>query len=133
APGTAFNTWPMDGYDYQHTGCANCDEDMLVAAPLDGITRVSFTGPTPNPVAGMVEFSFAVPQRAVANLEIFDVRGRRVRTIFRDEVEEGPRVVTWDGRGKEGALLASGVYLAQLHVQGPGVSETLIRKVTVVR
>jgi hypothetical protein len=136
-----YRTWPMYGHDPQRTGCSDCPEDLVTSvdpdAPVDegagAITRVRFAPPSPNPVFGATTFEFAVPLRAAVSLDIFDVRGRRVYTVYRQETEPGVKTVTWHGRNERGEPLASGQYLARLRVQGPGIKELLTRKVTVLR
>ncbi len=76
---------------------------------------------------------FALPLRAKASLRIYDVRGRLVRTILREEVERGEQIVTWDCRDEGGRSVAAGQYLARLRVQGPGLDEDQVRKLVVLR
>jgi flagellar hook assembly protein FlgD len=48
------------------------------------------------------------------DLEIFDLRGRRVRTLSRQApFAAGEHRVTWDGRDDSGRAAGSGVYLAR--------------------
>ncbi len=133
----ARGTWAMYGHDPQRTGCADCPEDLVTGIDTDSpsgtITRVSFAGPTPNPVSGMTQFAFAVPARAAVKLEIIDLRGRRVFTVYQEEMESGSQVVTWNGQDSNGEPVASGQYFARLQVRGPGVDEMMTRKVVVVR
>jgi flagellar hook assembly protein FlgD len=44
-------------------------------------------------------------------LDIFDVRGRRVRTLWDQETAEGPGQTSWDGRDNSGRMARSGMYL----------------------
>jgi len=138
----ARQSWPMYGYDPQRTGCADCDEDITTAVDSGsdeesgGIeaTRVSFAAPSPNPLAGGgTTFSFALPGRAQVRLEVYDIRGRRVATVTREEATAGPHLIAWEGRDDTGRPLASGQYLARLTARGPGIDKTLLRKLTVLR
>jgi hypothetical protein len=135
----AFRTWPMYGHDPQRTGCSDCPEDVTTAVDDsdDGggetITRVRFAPPSPNPVHGATTFTFAVPVQAVVSLDIYDLRGARIYTLYREETEPGHRTITWHGRGALGEPLPSGQYLARLRVRGPCVNESLTRKVTILR
>ncbi len=134
--GISGRTWAMYGHDPRRSGCSDCSENMVSAVDPDSLgtlTRISFAGPSPNPVTGTTQFSFDVPRRAVVDLEIIDLRGRRVQTLHREEMEPGSRVVTWQGRDATGRLVASGQYFARLRVKGPGVDGEVIRKLTVVR
>ena len=136
APNDAHRTWPMYGYDPQRSGCHNCPVDLVT--PVEdggepGITRVSFAAPAPNPMSRRGSFRFAVPLRAAVSLEIYDVRGHRVRTILREEVAAGSRSVSWDCRDAAGHEVAAGQYLARLRVRGPGLDEDQVRKLMVLR
>ncbi|MBK9303909.1 MAG: hypothetical protein IPM94_08505 [bacterium] len=132
--GLASRTWRMYGYDPARSGCANCPEDVTTAVgDGGGVTRVSFAPPSPNPISGDAVFSFATPVRSVVELVVHDLRGRRVRTVTRTEIEPGSHVVGWDGRDDEGRPLSSGQYLATLQVRGPGLDQSLTRKLSVVR
>ncbi len=130
-------SWPMYGHDPRRTGCSDCPEDLSTAVEPgddgDRITRVSFAAPSPNPAAGSTRFSYAIPTRAVVSLEVYDLRGRRVDHVLREEFGPGRKVLTWDGRDRDGAPLPSGMYFARLQVRGPGVKEDLVREVTLLR
>lgn len=141
-PDNPEGRWPMYGYDPQRTGCANCYEDIYTSvdpggddeAVGEGTMRISFAAPSPNPIAGSgTTFSFALPGRAQVRLEIFDIRGRRVATVTREEAGAGEHILTWNGRDDAGRSLASGQYLARLQVRGPGLDRTLMQKITVLR
>ena len=125
--------WPMYGYDPQRTGCLDCEENLVSAAPIAGITRVSFAPPSPNPASGSLVFSYQIPSQASVKLEVFDIRGHRVRNVVRREELGGPYVVTFDGRSQKGQPLAAGQYFARLTVRGPGINEVQSRKFTLLR
>jgi len=55
-------------------------------------------------------------------LEIFDVSGRRVRTLVNKAVGAGTRSVKWDGRDVTGLAARSGVYFYRLSVDGSVVA-----------
>jgi thermitase len=83
----------------------------------------------PTPTAGPVRISFRLPgaDRVVAAL--YDVSGRRVRTLGRGVRPAGPVEITWDGRDEAGAPVAAGVYFVR--VESRHVTET--RTVVVAR
>lgn len=68
----------------------------------------------PNPFNPSTAIRFALPQSAPVRLVIYDVRGRRVRSLLDATLESGFHRREWDGRDDEGRLVASGVYLVQL-------------------
>jgi len=83
----------------------------------------------PNPAAHDVALRFSLPSAAWVEAGIFDVSGRRVRTLARGPAAAGPHEVRWDGVGRDGARAAAGVYFARLEVAGRPV----MRKLTLLR
>jgi hypothetical protein len=55
-----------------------------------------------------------LPAAAHARVEVFDVAGRRVRTITSRTFGAGTNVVVWDGRGDAGEAARRGLYFARL-------------------
>ena len=58
----------------------------------------------------------------MAELQIFDVAGRLVRTLAKTNLSAGTHQVIWDGRDASSSSLKSGVYFYQLRVDGRLVS-----------
>jgi hypothetical protein len=93
----------------------------------------------PNPFAAgrqRTSFAYFLPQSGRVSLRIWTPRGERVASLL----ESTPRARglyqndTWDGRNGRGAVVANGVYVAELVVQlDGGPTERLLRKVAVVR
>jgi serine protease AprX len=77
----------------------------------------------PNPFHAATELGYALAADADVRLEVFDLAGRRVRTLEAGRARAGDHRAAWDGRDDAGAALPAGVYLARL--QRGGVSQTL--------
>jgi len=67
--------------------------------------------------------------RASADVTIFDLRGRRVRTLARGDYETGFQTIAWDGRDGFGRAVSSGLYF--IRATDGGVSTRI--KLIVVR
>lgn len=128
-------SWPMVGYDAQRTGCLDCTEDIVtsVDGPGDVPTQVFLASPHPNPTSSMAFFRYGLPGDAHVRLQVFDVRGRLVRTLVDGAEPAGRHERMWDGRNHDGRDVAQGVYLARLVVEGSGESIQQTRKVTLMR
>lgn len=73
-------------------------------------SRVSIRAPNPLRPAGQI--LLAAPPGRTVRLDLLDVRGRLVRSLFQGVVATEAARITWDGRGDDGSPLAPGVYLA---------------------
>jgi len=83
----------------------------------------------PNPSAdGRFRFDVARTGSPAADLAVFDVTGRRVRTLLRDAAATDP--LTWDGHGTDGARVPAGTYFARLRTLD---GEESTRRITILR
>lgn len=72
----------------------------------------------PNPFNPTTTIQFGLPRRSVVALEVYDLLGRRVRTLINGEIAEGTHTVQWDGRNAYDQLSASGIYFYRLSGDG---------------
>jgi hypothetical protein len=70
--------------------------------------------PYPNPFNPRVTVPIELASRARVEVSIFDVRGRRVRTLHAGSMGAGRHELIWDGHDDAGKSLASGNYAARL-------------------
>jgi hypothetical protein len=74
--------------------------------------------PSPNPARGATTLAFALAQRADADLSIYSVDGRRVRTLAHGLRDAGAYRMVWTGDDDGGRGQAPGVYWARLRAGG---------------
>lgn len=72
----------------------------------------------PNPFNPSTTIRLALPESGSARLEVFDLAGRRVRTLLNGHLDAGPHAVVWDGRDDRGQAAGAGIYLARLEAGG---------------
>lgn len=99
------------------------------AAVGGGNAALSFAAPGPNPATSHTSFRFGLPESADVTLELFDVSGARVRTLFAGHVAAGTHARGWDLRDDAGRPVSAGVYLSRLTAG----SWTAMRRIAVVR
>jgi len=92
-------------------------------------TLVGFRYLSPNPSSSGTYFHFSIAKEGPVTVNLYDVRGRRVRTIGPKTMTPGENTVFWDGTGNGGAKVANGVYFARF--AAPGISTT--QRVLVLR
>ncbi len=72
----------------------------------------------PNPFGPTTHISFSIDRPGRVVLRIYDVAGRRVRTLIDGPREAKRHVVAWDGRNDKGKPVAAGVYFYKLEAPG---------------
>jgi len=67
----------------------------------------------PSPSRGVTRLLLSVRDRGVVRVAVYDIFGRRVRSIVDGWIPPGATIVEWDGRGEQGTAAASGIYFAR--------------------
>lgn len=98
-----------------------------------GADETVLTRTFPNPYSGdgqlIIEYSAA--QRGDIELSLYDVLGRRVRTLTKGTTRKGRAIrIRWNGRRANGEPVASGVYFVRLKKPSGGIDS---RRVVIVR
>ncbi len=68
----------------------------------------------PNPFNPSTAIPFSLPERMFVNLSVYNVEGRRVRTLLDQTVPGGYQEAVWDGKDDGGRPVSSGVYFYHL-------------------
>jgi len=106
-------------YTFDATACYIEDiykNDVSVRdEPVNVLPRSADLGVAyPNPFNASTRIPFKVSDADVqVRLEIYDLLGRKVRTLVDGSRPVGSHLVTWNGRDENGAELASGVYFVK--------------------
>ncbi len=79
----------------------------------------------PNPFNPRTTVHFELPLSGKVRVDIFDARGRLVRTLEDGELQAGSYARTWDGRAEDGQSVGSGVYFARVLTQGSAAATKL--------
>jgi hypothetical protein len=72
----------------------------------------------PNPFGGETSIRLDVPRPGRVLLEVYDVNGRRVRTLSDGTMTPGAKVMAWDGNDADGRAVGSGVYFYRMRAEG---------------
>ncbi len=82
-----------------------------------------------NPASTVALFQYNVSVSGPARLEVFDLRGRRIRTLANErQSKTGSFQTPWDLRNETGIRVPSGVYFVRLRT----ADKTDVRKITVI-
>lgn len=80
----------------------------------------------PNPFNPGTNIEYQINISGLVNLEIYDIQGRKVRTLISDYQKPGYYKYFWDGKNDLGKGVSSGTYFYQLEVDDYIVSKRMI-------
>ncbi|MGB9561299.1 MAG: carboxypeptidase regulatory-like domain-containing protein, partial [bacterium] len=69
----------------------------------------------PNPFNMQTTITLEIPTRTAVSIEIYSLKGERIRTLVNDEFEPGVHKIIWDGKDNSGEVMPSGVYLYRVN------------------
>lgn len=90
------------------------EEDVLLPKPQLAVY--------PNPFYDKANFSFQLAKDSEVALEVFNLKGQKVVSIYRGKQAKGSHTLLWDGLSQNGSEVANGIYLVRLSENGKPVS-----------
>jgi hypothetical protein len=84
-------------------------------------------GIAPNPSSSTSTVRFGLTRNGPVRLAVYDVTGRRVRTLVDGERAAGAHSVAWDLRSDAGEDVAPGIYLVRLEAEGRAMTSRVTR------
>ncbi|MCK5127061.1 MAG: S8 family peptidase [candidate division Zixibacteria bacterium] len=94
-------------------------DDVITSLP----TEMELSQNYPNPFNPRTTIQFALKAAQHVTLEVYNITGQRVKTLFDDFALAGQNSVEWDGNDNYGQQTASGVYFYRLTSEN-GMSST---------
>ncbi|MBK7367793.1 MAG: metallophosphoesterase [Candidatus Eisenbacteria bacterium] len=101
----------------------------LVSVPETGGLGVglALAPARPTPFSDRTEVSWTMPHAGIATLRVYDVLGRRVRTLADGARAAGTHTTAWDGRDGRGTRVPAGAYLLVLESEGVRRARRVVR------
>jgi len=131
---------PIEWTEYSYSLAAYADQDIRVAiqcvsndAFIFMVDDVKITGPTsnenevapvyatalkgnfPNPFNPETTIQYSVKENSPVSIEIFNVKGQKVRSLVNNVKEAGEHTVVWNGTDDNGRAVSSGVYYFKMN------------------
>jgi hypothetical protein len=114
-PTTGAFTYKLTAVDFNGNESAPAVAAMTTGVDARSPTALEFASMAPNPFRRSLGLVIEIPEACGAiDLTVFDVAGRRVRTLASGTLPAGRHSFTWDGRTQEGGRAPAGIYVARL-------------------
>ena len=72
------------------------------------------TGNYPNPFNPSTTIQFATKESGHVTLEIYNVKGQKVKTLVDDRLDPGFHTIQWDGKDDHNQIVSSGMYFSNM-------------------
>jgi len=120
--------WSTTTHFKLNTGSFQLRETTGITTTTPSTTDFSLSA-YPNPFNSSLQITYQLKIPGAIELQIFNIKGQRVRLLLQMAHAPGNFEITWDARNDAGESLPSGLYLAVLRVN----NEFLSRKITLIR
>ena len=74
----------------------------------------SLEGNYPNPFNPSTTIAYSLNSEAHVNIEIYNMKGQKVRTLMNEHQTAGKHIVVWNGKDDSNKSTASGVYFYKM-------------------
>ncbi len=123
-------SWPTYGGNTKRDGVVF----PLAMSPVEDSEDVPAAGFTveavyPNPFNPSTSVRLYIPQGSDLDLAVYDVQGRKVRSLHTGGISEGWHILVWDGRDDGGQGQASGMYF----LRAVSAGDASVQKMTLVK
>ncbi len=104
---------------YQYSAGLACNIQYITSASgiddpeLSPIPLFSLNPAYPNPFNERVSWHVDMKTSAPILMEVYNVKGQKIRTLNYSRLDGGKNEVDWDGKDKDGQTCSSGVYLVK--------------------
>ncbi|MDP8210459.1 MAG: T9SS type A sorting domain-containing protein, partial [Candidatus Stygibacter australis] len=96
----------------------NPDQENEIPIPDHAVLRQNY----PNPFNPTTAISFSIPEEGNVLLEMYNIKGQKVKTLAEDIYAKGEHSINWNSRNDSNKRVASGVYFYNLNINGENIS-----------
>ena len=111
-------SWPDYGKAYVfagHSGLIEQNPNINVEEEIIPKVNITFNA-YPNPFNPTTTISFSIPEESKVGIEIYNIKGQKVKQLVDEQLSEGIHSVIWDGKNDSSKSVSSGVYFYKLKV-----------------
>ncbi len=125
--------WPAGGRDVRYNLATNQVVHILESnasvgigdAPL-AIKDFELLPNYPNPFNPSTNIQFNLIKSAAVQLDVFNLQGKRVKTLVSETLSAGSHTVVWDGKDQHGKSVTSGLYIYKIKVGNLAAARKMI-------
>jgi hypothetical protein len=120
--GNGTFTFSVDGINYETLEYTHTTDNDIVA-PIISVSNY------PNPFNPFTQINFYLSQDENITLNIYSIRGQKIRDLFSGNITAGNHTLTWDGLDEQNNPVSSGIYMYRLTTN----ANSVIKKMTLIK
>lgn len=94
-----------------------------------GVVSNSVISSYPNPFSASASLQFNIPVDGIYSIDVVDVMGNQVKSIFNGKTDAGMKTFEWNGTDNSNQSLSNGVYFVRLN----GNNQVFTQKISIVK
>ena len=114
---TIFLQWRSNGMQFKRTFDLYIPIDTHISVAKSDLSPdmgFQLRGNYPNPFNNETTISVSIPNAGFVSIEIFNIKGQRVRTLVNSDLPAGEHHIRWDGLDMFQKPVSSGLYLCKV-------------------
>ncbi len=115
----------IDNIDFPSTGGVYVGNTQLPE-------NCRFYGNYPNPFNPSTTFCFSLKEASNVSLNIYNVKGQKIRTLINKKINPGYHQIEWNGKDNNNKNVSSGVYFSLFDINGEG-DYTSVKKILLLK
>ncbi len=108
---------------FRYTVSTNVEEEIISDAMPSGFALYQNF---PNPFNAVTEIRYDLAESGHVDLAVYDLKGRRVKTLVNSAQSAGGRSVKWNAVNDSGVESASGIYILRLRTSNQVISKKIV-------
>ena len=111
----------------------NLEPSLVSVSEVGSVGSFELYPPFPNPVTERTSMRFSIPSAGTVELSVFDLLGRKMKTLMNRPFASGVHTIEWDRTNSNGDPVSSGMYVYRLTASLPGATYIDTQKMVVLR
>ena len=104
---TAVDLHENEGLPSEVANVSLLDLEDVLGLPEDYVLHQNY----PNPFNPTTTLRYDLPEEGNVSIMVYDMMGREIRTLVKDQLPAGYHYLKWDGTNNKGSHVAAGVYI----------------------
>ncbi len=115
----AIKTFDSNGNQSALSNVSSAEAGINISTDLDDSNNnlpkeFSLAQNYPNPFNPTTTIGFSLPKTSYVKLNIYNIEGKKVKSLVDNSLPAGQHLITWDGTNSDGSKTATGIYIYRI-------------------